>query len=242
VVREDFLTENSSSTAKKDLKKINFDFFSAIGLLKQMLELDPDVRVTAEQALAHPYLVDYHDAADEPICELPYDQAFEELDIPIEEWKSECCCLSVCLSYFWKFWKFFFRRFGAAGSGHFSPLIMPSVALPLNRRGQTHFLPSPFWLTCSFIYFIVWAANLRSFSAKWRMFFVHLPSLYLPSTFFLGGHFFVCSEFNNLKMLIFKILSVEKSPSVLFVAAFISVNVRDFPTKMSALLRLLLVS
>ncbi|OQV25295.1 Mitogen-activated protein kinase 14 [Hypsibius exemplaris] len=60
---------------------------SAIGLLKQMLELDPDVRVTAEQALAHPYLADYHDPLDEPICELPYDQAFEELEIPIDEWK-----------------------------------------------------------------------------------------------------------------------------------------------------------
>ena len=47
---------------------------TAIGLLKQMLELDPDVRVTAEQALAHPYLADYHDPSDEPICELAYDQ------------------------------------------------------------------------------------------------------------------------------------------------------------------------
>ena len=61
----------------------------AIGLLKQMLELDPDVRVTAEQALAHPYLTDYHDPSDEPTCELPYDQAFEEMEMPVEKWKGK---------------------------------------------------------------------------------------------------------------------------------------------------------
>lgn len=52
-----------------------------------MLELDPDERITAEEALAHPYLAEYHDPADEPVCTEPYDQAFEDLDISIDEWR-----------------------------------------------------------------------------------------------------------------------------------------------------------
>jgi hypothetical protein len=38
-----------------------------------MLELDADKRITAEEALAHPYLAQYADPTDEPTS-LPYDQ------------------------------------------------------------------------------------------------------------------------------------------------------------------------
>ncbi|XP_048462654.1 mitogen-activated protein kinase 14B-like [Rhincodon typus] len=59
----------------------------AVDLLEKMLHLDPDERITACDALAHPYLTEYHDPANEPVAE-PYDDSFENLDLKIEEWKS----------------------------------------------------------------------------------------------------------------------------------------------------------
>lgn len=62
--------------------------FTAIDLLDKMLHLDPDHRITTEQALAHPYLQQYSDPSDEPTCE-HYDQSFEEKDLDINSWKSQ---------------------------------------------------------------------------------------------------------------------------------------------------------
>uniref|UniRef100_A0A1A8IIS6 mitogen-activated protein kinase n=1 Tax=Nothobranchius kuhntae TaxID=321403 RepID=A0A1A8IIS6_NOTKU len=45
-----------------------------------------DKRITASQALAHPYFAQYHDPDDEPEAE-PYDQSFESRELDIEEWQ-----------------------------------------------------------------------------------------------------------------------------------------------------------
>ncbi|XP_055380904.1 mitogen-activated protein kinase p38b-like isoform X2 [Condylostylus longicornis] len=58
----------------------------AIDLLEKMLELDSEKRITAEEALAHPYMEKYADPNDEPISAL-YDQSFEDMDLPVERWK-----------------------------------------------------------------------------------------------------------------------------------------------------------
>lgn len=56
-----------------------------------MLVLDTDKRITAAEALAHPYFTQYHDPDDEPVAE-PLDQSFESRDLEIEEWKRRCMC------------------------------------------------------------------------------------------------------------------------------------------------------
>ena len=60
----------------------------AIDLLEKMLEVDADRRITAEQALAHQYLAQYADPTDEPTS-APYDQTFEDLDLPVDQWKGD---------------------------------------------------------------------------------------------------------------------------------------------------------
>uniref|UniRef100_A0AAQ5ZJA4 mitogen-activated protein kinase n=1 Tax=Amphiprion ocellaris TaxID=80972 RepID=A0AAQ5ZJA4_AMPOC len=66
---------------------ILFTSISAVDLLEKMLVLDTDKRITAAEALAHPYFTQYHDPDDEPEAE-PYDQSFESRELEIEEWKS----------------------------------------------------------------------------------------------------------------------------------------------------------
>lgn len=58
----------------------------AVDLLRLMLELDSDKRITAERALAHPYLASYADPTDEPVSP-PYDQSFEDMDLSVDKWK-----------------------------------------------------------------------------------------------------------------------------------------------------------
>ncbi len=47
-------------------------------LLGKLLVWDPRMRVSAEQALRHPYLNKYHDPEDEPVCSPTFDFSFEQ--------------------------------------------------------------------------------------------------------------------------------------------------------------------
>lgn len=59
----------------------------AIDLLSKMLVFDPKKRITAAQALEHPYLAPYHDSEDEPVAEERFDWSFNDADLPVETWK-----------------------------------------------------------------------------------------------------------------------------------------------------------
>lgn len=52
----------------------------ALDLLEKMLEFDPALRITCDQALQHPYLSVWHDPQDEPICPTKFDFGFENVD------------------------------------------------------------------------------------------------------------------------------------------------------------------
>uniref|UniRef100_A0A8C5E161 mitogen-activated protein kinase n=1 Tax=Gouania willdenowi TaxID=441366 RepID=A0A8C5E161_GOUWI len=60
----------------------------AVDLLKRMLVLDCDERISASEALSHPYFSQYHDPDDEPEAP-PYDQTLESKDRTLEEWKGK---------------------------------------------------------------------------------------------------------------------------------------------------------
>lgn len=53
-----------------------------------MLVLDGDQRVTAAEALAHPYFESLHDTEDEPTAQ-KYDDSFDDVDRTLDEWKRE---------------------------------------------------------------------------------------------------------------------------------------------------------
>ncbi|KAG2177287.1 hypothetical protein INT43_007944 [Umbelopsis isabellina] len=52
----------------------------AIDLLNKLLCFDPALRITVEEALAHPYLSAYHDEDDEPVHHQHFDFSFESVE------------------------------------------------------------------------------------------------------------------------------------------------------------------
>uniref|UniRef100_A0A0B7AIY3 mitogen-activated protein kinase n=1 Tax=Arion vulgaris TaxID=1028688 RepID=A0A0B7AIY3_9EUPU len=72
---------------KKDYRK----YFAgaselAIDLLEKMLDLDPDTRISVDEALRHPYIIQYHDPDDEPTAQV-FDSSFESLNCNTEGWR-----------------------------------------------------------------------------------------------------------------------------------------------------------
>ncbi|KXG53740.1 bZIP transcription factor, bZIP-1 [Penicillium griseofulvum] len=67
------------------IPKANAD---AAALIDKMLEFDPQVRISATEALSSPYLAPYHDPNDEPVAAQPFDWAFLEANLPADIWKT----------------------------------------------------------------------------------------------------------------------------------------------------------
>lgn len=51
-----------------------------------MLVLDAEKRITAAEALIHPYFEPIHDLEEENEAE-KYDDTFDNMDLPLDEWK-----------------------------------------------------------------------------------------------------------------------------------------------------------
>ena len=100
------------SYPKKDFEAFERFFVgadpNAADLLLKLLDMDPDRRPTAAEALDHPYLAKYHDPEDEvsllydpqvfcckillflqPECDRQYDDSFENMELDVEGWRSE---------------------------------------------------------------------------------------------------------------------------------------------------------
>lgn len=58
-------------------------------MIEKMLQLDPDHRITAEEALAHPYMENFHEPEDEPVAEQKIDMSFDDAELSAEEWKKK---------------------------------------------------------------------------------------------------------------------------------------------------------
>jgi len=63
----------------------------AIELLRATLAFDPAKRITAAQALEHPYFEKYHDPEDEPVCNDKFEFDFEfeksKAAVPLSVWQ-----------------------------------------------------------------------------------------------------------------------------------------------------------
>ena len=57
--------------------------------MEMMLDFDELTRLSAAEALAHPYLKTYADIDDEPIASIPFDISFEDETRDMNAWKSK---------------------------------------------------------------------------------------------------------------------------------------------------------
>jgi p38 MAP kinase len=69
-------------------------------MLEKMLVFNPKSRITAGEALAHPYLAPYHDPSDEPVAEEKFDWSFNDADLPVDTWKIMMFVIALYLSDF----------------------------------------------------------------------------------------------------------------------------------------------
>ncbi|KAG5449466.1 MAP kinase Pmk1 [Clonorchis sinensis] len=80
--------DNLEVTNPPDLSVYFSDFpEDGVDLLRHLLQLDPDRRYTASQALAHRYFELYHDEQDEPTGDRFVDALEEAKDVSVQEWK-----------------------------------------------------------------------------------------------------------------------------------------------------------
>lgn len=63
-------------------------------LLDRMLDLDPDTRISTDEALAHEYLQTYYDPSDEPVTDRS-DHSYEKQEYDLPTWRRELKALFV---------------------------------------------------------------------------------------------------------------------------------------------------
>ncbi|KAJ5418797.1 uncharacterized protein N7487_002347 [Penicillium crustosum] len=60
-----------------------------IDLLEKMLDIDPEKRITAADALTHPYVSTYSDSNDEPECDKQIDWSLLDSEMTTDQWKTK---------------------------------------------------------------------------------------------------------------------------------------------------------
>jgi p38 MAP kinase len=79
------LPKRERKTISQLIPKANPD---AVALIDKMLQFDPNIRITAVQAVESPYLSPYHDPNDEPVATESFDWSFLEANLPADIWKT----------------------------------------------------------------------------------------------------------------------------------------------------------
>jgi hypothetical protein len=141
-----------------------------------MLELDSDKRISADSALAHPYLAQYADPSDEP-SSAPYDQTFEDYDLTVDQWKGNYglhCSDSHKSAIWWRCWRSF--NVGKTHCLHVDPPLAlkdhPQTRLsPMRASAVKRKVGQYLW---PFVYLVSWGdiANFR------QSFFFSIKKLY----------------------------------------------------------------
>lgn len=77
------------ATEKQSWKKLypNYKNSNVLDLIDKLLAFNPFKRMTVDQALAHPYVEQYHDPSDEPISTEPLNVDLEFDSVPTEQLK-----------------------------------------------------------------------------------------------------------------------------------------------------------
>lgn len=66
-----------------------------LDLLRQLLVVDPDRRLSAVEALQHPFLTKYHSPTEEPVCIPVFNFDFEKAVCIVAAMVNDyCCCLT----------------------------------------------------------------------------------------------------------------------------------------------------
>lgn len=71
----------------------------AIFLLEKMLQLNPQRRISASEALTSEYLAPFHDPSDEPTTTDMKDGSLQKAELPVDVWKTILCVLLPTWKY-----------------------------------------------------------------------------------------------------------------------------------------------
>ena len=71
----------------------------AIDLLEKMLDIDPEKRTTAADALTHPHVSTYSDLSDEPECDKQIDWSLLDSEMTTDQWKTKMYVFSQSAAY-----------------------------------------------------------------------------------------------------------------------------------------------